>query len=572
MLTQTYELSRREFEVKRYSGIRVPVSAGFELACEIVRPVTGKRVPVILCVMPFNMEKNFSTVMPRAISGEWVAVEGGDPNFYGRRGYAQAFVSLRGTGDSGGTFDHMGPGTIRDIYEIIEWLAAQPWCDGQVATFGTSYFAMPIKLVALLRPPSLKAIFAPFGVDDQYRQASFHGGIFSFKFHRWWFANVLDRPRYNREFKHSMSTGEWRARIDQALQDPEIACQPDLVEALKNDDDDANLYVIDYILNPLCNERYIQRSAQYCHDQTIPAYFGGCWAMHMLHLPGDFNAYANWTDPKKLTIGPPYYLDRPLYQYANESLRFFDYWLKGVDTGIMDEPPIHLFIRNTGEWKESYEWPIPDTRWTEFHLHNNGLLSEHELFPDDSGTSFEDSAQAHGEAVFTTPPMVENTELCGPAVLNVWAKTTDTDLLWFVTLMQVDAGGSETVLTRGWLRGSQRHVDPVRSKPWQPVHTHDRREPLTPGEATLFNIEIVPMGVLLKEGMRLKLKLKASDEGDVLDTFTEMHASGHLLREGPATITVLHDTDHPSHLLLPVTRGNRLGTFMSGGVMPRMSH
>ncbi|HEX7759380.1 MAG TPA: CocE/NonD family hydrolase [Caulobacteraceae bacterium] len=569
MLSQRWETSRRRFEIERHRNIRIPVRAGFELDCDIVRPVTTERVPVILCVFPFDKEGMFTTVMPAAISGQYVAIEGGDPNFYGRRGYAQVFLSLRGTGDSGGAYDHMGPGMIEDIYDAIEWLAKQPWCDGQVATFGTSFFSMPIKLVAQLKPPSLKAIFAPFGTDDQYRQAVFHGGIFNFQFHHWWYSHALSRPRLDRSFRESLSDEEWGRRVAEALQDPEIASQPALVEAVTNADaSDANMYVAEYVLNPLDTAKYQSRRPNYRHDLEIPAYFGGDWAMHTLHTFGDFRAYQNWSGPKKLTIGPPYYLDRPVYQYAHESLRFFDYWLKGVDTEIMDEPPISLFIQNTGEWKQAHQWPLPETLWTEFYLHDGGLLSEHELFPSDSSTSFVESASEHGAAEFRTPMMVENTEVCGPLALHFFAKTTDTDVLWFVTVFQVDEQGQERNLTRGWLRGSQRRLDPEKSKPWAPYHPHDLREPLTPGEVYPFSIEIAPTGVLLKAGMRLGVRIKATDRGETPPNFLENHAYGHVWRDGPATVTVLHDNDHPSHLLVPVTRGNRIGTFMSGGVMP----
>lgn len=571
MLTERWETSRRRFEPARHRDIRIPVRAGFELDCDIVRPVTDERVPVILCVFPFDKEGMFTAVMPAAISGQYVAVEGGDPNFYARRGYAQAFVQLRGTGASGGLFDHMGPGMIEDIYDAIEWLAAQDWCDGQVATFGTSYFSMPIKLVAQLKPPSLKAIFAPFGTDDPYRQATFHGGIFNFSFHHWWFSHALSRPRLDRSFRESLTGAQWDARVVAALADPEIAGQPILVEALNNPDIDANMYVAEYAMNLLDAEKYQSRRVRYRDDLTIPAYFGGDWAMHTLHTFGDFSAYQNWSGPKKLTIGPPYYLDRPVYQYADESLRFFDHWLKGIPTEIMDEAPIQLFIRNSGEWKGAHHWPLPETRWTEFYLHNDGLLSEHELFATDTQTTFVESPDEHGDATFRTPMMVENTEVCGPIALHFSATTTDTDVLWFITLFQVDAAGKESNLTRGWLRGSQRRTDPERSTPWAPYHPHDRREPLLPGEIYDFSIEIAPIGVLLTSGMRLGLRIKAGDRGETAPNFLENHAYGHVWRDGPATITIMHDEDHPSHLLAPVTRGNRLGTFMSGGVMPPLA-
>jgi predicted acyl esterase len=290
----------------------------------------------------------------------------------------------------------------------------------------------------------------------------------------------------------------------------------------------------------------------------------------MLHLPGDIQSYEKWKGPKKLTIGPPYYLDRPVYQYQYESLRWFDYWLKGKQTGIMDEAPIQLFIQNTGDWKEAYEWPLPETKWTEFYLHKDGLLSEHEFWPDETSSIFTDSPQNHGELMFKTPPMVEKTEICGPLVLNLHASTTDTEALWFVMLFEENASGEEKILTRGWLRGSQRHIDPEKSKPWQPFHPHDRREPLNPGEIYEFSIEIMPTGILLKTGSRLGMKIKVTDLGEKSTNFIDNHAYGHLHRETSAEITVYHNNVYPSCLLVPVTKGNRLGTFMSGGVMPAL--
>ena len=83
----------------------------------------------------------------------------------------------------------------------------------------------------------------------------------------------------------------------------------------------------------------------------------------------------------------------------------------------MNEAPINLFVRNTGEWKAAHEWPLPQTLWTEFYLHQDGTLFEHEFFPHDDSSTFDESTQAHGALHFRTPQMVENTEVIGPLVL-----------------------------------------------------------------------------------------------------------------------------------------------------------
>ncbi len=566
MFSTKWETSKRQYGIIHEQNVAIPVRAGFTIDCDILRPDSREKFPTILCLSPFSKENQIKPMMPVAVCPELVALEGGDFNFYVRRGYAQVFASVRGTGQSGGLFDHLGNGTIEDIYDVIEWLAKQPWCDGQVATFGTSYFAMTAKRVAELKPPSLKTIFAPFGVTDQYRQAIYHGGIFAFVFHKWWLKS-LSNLRVKKGYRQEIGEEAFKEQVNLALQDPEINIHPDLVNILKNPDEGGNMLIAEYILNYLDTQLYKEKAVRFNVDVEIPGYFGGCWAMHMLHLLGDFQSYQNWKGPKKLTVGPPYYLDRPVYQYHYESLRWFDYWLKGIDTGIMDEPPIHLFIQNTGEWKAAYEWPLPETKWTEFYLHKNGLLSEHEIWPDETSSTLTDSPVERGSLTFVTPPMVENTEVCGPMVLNLYASTTDTEVLWFVSFLEIDEAGNERVLTRGWLRGSQRRIDPEKSRPWQTYHPHDKREPLKPGEVYEFSIEIIPTGILFKAGARFGIRLKCADEDDKAANFLDQHGLGHLWRETPSEVAVYHNNQYPSHLLVPITKGNRLGTFMSGGVL-----
>ena len=152
-------------------------------------------------------------------------------------------------------------------------------------------------------------------------------------------------------------------------------------------------------------------------------------------------------------------------------------------------------------------------------------------------------------------------------VLNLYGSSTDTDILWFITIYDVDADGREELLTRGWLRGSQRRLDPDATRPWQPVHLHIRREPLEPNKIYEFNIEVRPYCILLQPGHRLKLMIKCADD-EIPKTFIENIGQGQIRRQRASNITVYHNTGYPSHLLLPVTRGNRIGTFISGGKLP----
>ncbi len=566
MFSTSWQTSPRRYEIVVERDVAIPVREGVSLDSDIFRPKAEGKFPALLAVHAYPKATQSMEMMPIAFSYARGFIEAGDFNFYVRRGYVFLIINITGTHRSGGIFGNIDPQSIDDVCAAIDWTARQPWCDGNVGMTGVSHFSRVSKRVAALNPPHLKAIFSPYGWTDMYRDCYYHGGILN---HGW----IGHWIRANSPFFHTRNIlrEEWGEQkylsaIESALGDREISSIPYLADALRNPDAGANSIVVDLLLNNLCNDFYRGRSVDF-GQATIPAYFGGDWGLYGMHLPGDVRAFENWKGPKKMTIGPPVYLDRPVYQYAYESLRWFDHWLKGINTGIMDEAPLQLFMLGSNEWKSAHQWPLPETKWTPFYLHANGLLSEHEFWPQEGFSTYEDSPFRHGELRFKTPPMVENTEICGPMVLNLYASSTDTDLLWFVSLLHLDARGNETLLTRGWLRGSQRSVDANASKPWQPVHLHIKREPLEPNKIYEFNIEIRPYGILLRAGERLAVRIKSADD-DLPQTSLEAVAVGHLSRRAGSHVTVQHNAEFPSHLLLPITKGNRVGTFISGGTLP----
>ena len=566
MFSTDWQTSPRKYNGVIERGVRIPVGGGITLDSDVFRPDEGGRFPAILGMHPYNNADQSMEIMPVAFAGERGSIEAGDFNFYVRRGYAFIIANIRGTQGSDGYFGNLNPDrqTIQDICEAIEWISRQPWCDGNVGMFGVSYFAVVQKRVAALRPPHLKTIFAPYGWSDSYRDLYYRGGIMDHGFLNYWLRRYGPDFRVKNRLRESWGDRKYEEAVARALKDPDITAFPGFKQALLSPDQGCHPLLCEIILNPLLNEYYQEQAVDFSADLTLPAYFGGDWKGYAFHLSGDVRAFEKWKGPRKLTIGPGIYLDRPLYQYAYESLRWFDHWLKGMDTGIMDEDPVQLFIHNTGEWKSARTWPVPGTQWTSFYLHSGGLLSEHEFWPNEGFSTFEDSSYHRGDLEFKTPAMVESTEICGPIVLNLYGSTTDTDVLWFASLWDVKADGVEELLTRGWLRGSQRKVDLEASRPWQPVHLHTRRELLEPNRIYEFNIEIRPYGILLPPGHRLKLKIKGADD-EVPKTFIESIGGGQIWRQRASNVTVHHNAQYPSHLLLPITRGNRLGTFISGG-------
>ena len=561
MFTTKWSTSERKYEVIIERDVKVRMPDGTALDGDIYRPASNERFPVILGAHAYNKDLQSPPLRPVGFTPMRGYMESGDSTFFARRGYIHAVFNVRGSGKSEGFYQLMGPLEVQDICNLVDWLAVQPWSTGEVGMFGVSYFARLAKAVAAMGPKPLKTIFAPFAGTDDYRHRCYHGGILAHGFVMHW-RNSLHKPNYRSLYKEAHGEAAYKEAIAQAMRDEEIMAVAGLREALQNPDAGTNALVVDVLLHPFDGPFWRERSAQDA-KATIPAYLGACWGNYGLHLPGAFTAWKDWNAPKKMVIGPAIYLDRPVYQYQDESLRWFDHWLKGIDNGVMDEPPIRCFIPPTGEWKSLDDWPPREARWTTFYLHKDGILSEHELWPGEGADSFDESLFEHGSVTYTTPPLVENTEVLGPSVLTLYLSTTDSEALLFATLLLIDRDGKEHELTRGWLRASQRRLRDG-CEPWEPLQAHEKREPLEPDKICELRIPIVPTARLFQAGERIALRVKGADDEAPVNSLQAL-ARNHLRRPRPARITIHHDENHPSHLDLPITRGNIIGTFFSGG-------
>jgi len=571
MFSPTWSTSERRYNVLVQRGVTIPLSDGTALCADIFRPESDDRFPAIFGFHPYDQAPQTARLKAQALSTAFAAagghekgnawIEAGDPYFFARRGYAYVIANIRGTGRSGGVYPFLAPPEAQDGCEAIEWIARQPWCNGTLGMFGVSYFAWIQFFIAALNPQPLKCIFAPWAATDLYRDSVYHGGILGHGFWRMWARGSLHRGRVESQMRTELGERAFGEAVARLSQDDDIAGVPELVEILRNPLTFTNPLLVDLLLNPVDGPYWEARRVRYDRIK-VPAYLGADWGMYGLHLPGAFRSWEQLSVPKKLLIGPPAYLDRPLYQLQYESLRWFDHWLKGNDTGILEEPPIKLFLMGAHTWREAARWPLPETRWTPFYLHEDTLLWEREPWADEPHDVFEDSPWQRGGITYHSPRLVEETEVIGPIVLNLFASSSEPEVLWFVSLREVDSDGNERILTRGWLRGSHREVDAERSRRWQPVHPHTRSQPLTPGAVYEFNIPLVPTGVVFKRGSRIALKIGCAD--DAPKNPLEMIASGHLRRQSASRIAVYHDASRPSHLLLPITKGNVLGTFVSG--------
>ena len=564
MFSTTWSTSPREYDVIRDRDVKIPVSAGYELDCQVFRPDGEGPFPVILGLAPYPIDDQAANFMPVPMRYPNAHMESGDPFFYARRGYVHVIGNLPGTGVSGGQFDHMGPEAIMAVYDAIDWASKQSWSDGSVGMFGMSYYGMVQALVAMMEPPALKAIFCPFSVTDQFRDTYYKGGIFGYAFLKGW-SVALRKARIRGSYAEIVGEEQFFALVEEAKNDPENQLVPTIMDVLNGIDDPVNRFLAEFIVNPTYGPHYEPRNVDYSQGCTVPGYFGACWGIYGLHLNAAFRSFVNWNGPARVTVGPPAYLDRPITQYQDESLRWFDHYLKGRDTGLLDEPPVQVFIDDANDWKSGFEWPLPETRFTEFYLHSDGLLYEHEPWPDSAPDEIADSPEDRGTAIYTTPAFRDNVEICGPMVLNLNVSTTGTEALIYASIYKIYADSTERLLTRGWLRASMRELDESASTPWLPVHSMLGREPLEPGVVYPLSIDIRPYGIALESGSRLQLRIRTTDHGDVNPDILSNHAVGLKAGAQSNVVSIHHDVEHPSALILPITRGNRINTFRSGG-------
>jgi predicted acyl esterase len=211
------------------------------------------------------------------------------------------------------------------------------------------------------------------------------------------------------------------------------------------------------------------------------------------------------------------------YSSYGETLqkRFFGHFLKGEDTGWQNAPPVALNIRHPGERFErraENEWPLARTQWTKYFLEPHGLA----LAPDAPAAATALSYDTTGDGLtFRTPPLAEPLEITGPVAAKLWlsSETADADL--FLVLRVLDPAGSEVVFIGsndprvpvglGWLRASQRKLDPQKSLPYRPWHTHDEEWPLTAGEPVELDVEIWPTSIVVPAGYRVALSVRGED-------------------------------------------------------------
>jgi predicted acyl esterase len=492
------EQSPPRYRISFDTDVRIPMRDGIRLAADVFRPAApGEKFPAVVAVSPYSRQLQRTDV---AIGQN----EAGLTEFWVPRGYAHVVVDVRGTNDSEGSWDMFGPIEQQDGGDVIEWVARQPWCNGKVGMVGCSYFGRSQVLISSrAQPPNLTAIFPYDAATDAYRDSFFHGGIPADGFARSWLANIN---------AYSLSSGRLKdgSGIRQHSQ---------------------NIFGLRY---PFDCEYFQERSSSPRLDQiAIPTYFGSDWEFFALHLRGAFSGWEGVrSTSKRMLIGPRPQPFRPLAAFHLEALRWYDHWLKGLDTGVMEGPPIQIWIPGENTWRSEHAWPFERTEWRELFLGGAGTGPEGSLLDvagSDGERTYEvdpasyDARNGNPRLVYRSVPFDRPTDITGPIAFTLAAQSSATDTDWFVSLLDEAPDGTTRSLTKGWLRASHRAIDTKRSRRWQPWHPHTEAVPLKPNTPEEFPIEIVSTCNLFGAGHRLRLEIASCDS--VTDNFAWYHAA-----------------------------------------------
>jgi predicted acyl esterase len=527
----------------------IAMDDGAALRADVFRPIAGGRYPVILSYGPYAKGLAFqdgyrsawmrmTKAYPETAHGSsnnyqnWELV---DPEKWVPDGYVIVRVDSRGAGRSPGYLDVWSPREAQDLHDCIEWAGRQPWSSGKVGLNGISYYAMNQWHVAPLRPSHLAALCIWEGSSDYYRELARHGGILCDFLENWSRRQVRSvQHGVGERGPRSAVTGELVAG-DQTLPEDELArSRADVgAEALRRQRID------DY---------YRARTPDFAKID-VPLLSAANWGGQGLHPRGNFEGYlAAGCKQKWLEVHGDTHFSHFYTNYGvGLQKRFFGHFLKGENTGWDQQPAVLLNIRRPGEkftQRAENEWPLARTQWTRFHLAPGDRSLRREVPKEVTTLAYETMGEG---LTFLTPPLSDEMEITGPVAAKLFVSSDTSDADIFLVLRVFDPRGKEVVFVGandprtpvglGWLRASHRKLDPERSRPYRPWHSHDETWPLTPNEPVELHIEIWPTCIVVPPGYRVGLTVRGHDyEYDGTDAALP-HAPYPMKGVGPFTHT-----------------------------------
>jgi uncharacterized protein len=487
-------------------------------------------------------------------------------------GYAFIDVDTRGTGASEGTvpfpWTHL---EVKDGAEIVDWAIRQPWCDGRVGTVGLSYSGTTAEFLLTNRHPAVKAAACLFSLYDVYDDIAFPGGVHNSQFTFYW-------NKLNQEFDHNI------------LPDPRYRW---LVQGVLPVDDDIDRSELRRVVQQHANYNVydLARKVRFRDDTARPVLVATVDTFSPHRYRAEIEAsgaalysYSGWYDgaypsaaikryltmtkqPHHLMLGPwnhggglrlsPHHPGNANFNHFAEVLKFFDYYVKGIDNGMKAQAPIHYYTMGEEKWKTAKNWP-PATRPVTFYPQRGGKLAN-EAAPADTLQYRVDTLATTGDdnrwtslrkplpspkvytdralqdkrlRVFETAPLAEDLTLTGYPLLYLQLTADRPAATIFAYLEEVDAKGRVKLITEGCLNtihGVSKRPQPAPLRvgapgpapvpvdaPSVPTHTFLRADSVTLSPSTPHEvvIDLQPTSYRFAKGSRIRLCLAGGDHGN----------------------------------------------------------
>jgi len=535
----------------------VPMRDGVHLAADIYRPGVLTRHAGVLIITPYQKDAQFA--MPLGSDGRPITAlpipalpAGFNPMLMSvsplvNAGFVVVVADARGTGFSEGIYDYYnfehGP---FDGYDLVEWIAEQRWCDGNVGIMGASAAAISCYSTALTKPPHLKAMAPNMHPADFYHDQWRVGGVFRYENRISWGTGMFSRitpvdpgdpdsPGYER--KRAVYEGRFRQFYNRVAAGKNAANLDWLTDMYQREAYD------DYWKS----RSFLRRSSEI----SIPTLHGGVWYDHFIR--GTLSSHEAINVEKRLFVGPGSLATRTDLGdggLGDLHVAWFDHFLRGSDNGVLDGPGARLYLLGEERYIDEACWPVPHTL-TQLFLGagssgsasclNDGVLSDEPRSSDPPDVLEHDPAQPNRTPpapsdqrsfeqhclTYTSQSLERDVEVIGAPRLVLYAATNAPDVDLCVRLCDVFPDGRSRLLNTGALKGSH-------------ARSHESPTALVPGEVNRFEIEIWAIANVFKAGHRIRVDVSASDF-----PFFETNPD-------PSATQVLHDAEHQSHLVLPV--------------------
>ena len=566
--------------------VPITMSDGVVLRANIWLPSSSGHYPTVLTATGYNKDAGDPTGECGSSASQGIA---GDEPGLAEKGFAVMVIDDRGTGDSGGKWDSWGERTQQDYKEVLDWIQAQSWSNGSVATTGESYMGITSLLIAEAdaarikegKPRAVKAIWADIPMADAYRDVTFQGGSVDTGFIPLWLGLVTvlsDLPPVSAQENPQEAASVY---IEHLLGGAEFSGKH-ILEATLGEEGayDGPFY---RLRSPVVRASEI----------TVPVVIqGGWWDLFQRGEPLLWEALKNSKD-RVLFMSPHYHVTSgPENEDPNIKEEWFSHWLLGARNNVQKTPKVNLYPINGTHWEHFRKFPLPKTRYERLYLNGESSgsapLSVHDgslasappaaeagdtapLLPASSPCSRETAQWTAGAAsnavcdttnntyeasslTYTTTPLTASQKITGLLNANLWASISTTDATMVAVLSEVEPDGKSEQITAGFLQASQRAVDPslatygpkhIVTRPWHPF-TKESQHAVTPNEATQYEVEIYPTGVIVPAGDRLRLTIGTAN------TVAGAPTLPTLGQELGGTITLLHGGGHDSYVQLPL--------------------